>query len=93
MKDKRPICPLCGVSKVEFGILKDGTRSFRGQCMQCRHKPYRKYKKKYCELCDFKPVHPCQLDIHHVDGDHKNNNKKNLKTLCANCHRLISCVH
>jgi hypothetical protein len=41
-----------------------------------------------CEECGFVPIHPCQLDVDHMDGDKKNNNIENLKTLCANCHRL-----
>lgn len=49
---------------------------------------YRKYKKDCCEKCGFIPIHKCQLDVDHVDGNHKNNNPDNLQTLCANCHRL-----
>lgn len=33
---------------------------------------------------------PCQLDINHRDGNHLNNARENLQTLCANCHRLIT---
>jgi 5-methylcytosine-specific restriction endonuclease McrA len=51
-------------------------------------KPYAKYKKDYCEHCKFKALDGCQLDIDHIDGDHKNNKKNNLRTLCSNCHRL-----
>lgn len=50
--------------------------------------PYRKYKKDKCEDCGFFATHSCQLDVDHIDGNHKNNNPFNLKTLCANCHRL-----
>lgn len=50
--------------------------------------PYRKFKKHYCEQCGFKALDPCQLDVDHVDGNHKNNEISNLQTLCANCHRL-----
>jgi len=49
---------------------------------------YRKHKKSKCEECGFIPVHLCQLDVDHVDGNHHNNEISNLKTLCANCHRL-----
>lgn len=45
-------------------------------------------KKKHCELCDFKALHPSQLDVDHIDGDHSNWDQDNLQTLCANCHRL-----
>ena len=49
---------------------------------------YLKHKKDVCEICWFIPVHTCQLDVDHIDGDHSNNNIENLQTLCANCHRL-----
>ena len=52
-----------------------------------RH-PYRLSKKSECELCGFIPVDLCQLDVDHIDGNHKNNEVSNLQTLCANCHRL-----
>lgn len=29
------------------------------------------------------------LELHHVDGDRKNNNLENLKVLCCNCHSVI----
>lgn len=50
--------------------------------------PWRKFKKSTCEECGFVPVHKCQLDVDHVDGNKKNNSSDNLRTLCANCHRL-----
>jgi hypothetical protein len=49
---------------------------------------YRDQKGNKCERCDFVPEDPCQLDVDHIDGDHKNNDLSNLQTLCANCHRL-----
>jgi len=49
---------------------------------------YRQYKKKFCEYCKFIPIHPCQLDVDHIDGNHNNNKLENLQTLCSNCHRL-----
>ena len=51
-------------------------------------KPYLKYKKLKCDFCGFMPVNMCQLDVDHIDGNHRDNNPKNLQTLCANCHRL-----
>lgn len=44
-------------------------------------------KKEKCEQCGFEPSNSRQLDIHHIDGNHSNNEIGNLKTLCANCHR------
>lgn len=56
-------------------------------------KGYRKYKKAACEHCNFVAIHPCQLDVDHIDGNHKNNNINNLQTLCSNCHRLKTFVN
>ena len=50
--------------------------------------PYIIHKKDKCEFCNFIPIDLCQLDVDHIDGNHKNNNIENLQTLCANCHRL-----
>ena len=51
-------------------------------------RPYIKYRKNKCENCGFIPLHICQLDVDHIDGNHNNNEINNLQTLCANCHRL-----
>jgi 5-methylcytosine-specific restriction endonuclease McrA len=52
------------------------------------NKPYLKFKKNQCESCLFIGIDSCQLDVHHIDGNHSNNSPSNLQTLCANCHRL-----
>ena len=49
---------------------------------------YKKFKKDYCEMCGFVPIHECQLDVDHKNGDSSNNKESNFQTLCANCHRL-----
>lgn len=41
-----------------------------------------------CSRCGFEASHPAQLDVHHRDYDHSNNDPKNLEVICANCHRL-----
>ncbi len=50
-------------------------------------KKYR-FKDNKCANCGFIPIHICQLDLDHIDGNHENNSITNLQTLCANCHRL-----
>ena len=45
-----------------------------------------------CQLCGWGKVNPytntVPLEIHHIDGDYKNNNEDNLQLLCPNCHAL-----
>lgn len=43
-----------------------------------------------CELCTFIPIDACQLQVHHIDGNFRNNIPSNLQLLCANCHMLIT---
>lgn len=51
-------------------------------------KAYQKIKKPHCEGCGFVAVDRCQLDVDHINGDHKDDTPSNLQTLCANCYRL-----
>lgn len=41
-----------------------------------------------CEICGIKTWlgKPIVLQIHHLDGNHKNNSVDNLQLLCPNCH-------
>jgi hypothetical protein len=71
------------------------TRAHQVYCRRkCKEHASRKRKKGqviakvYCECCGFIPIHVCQLDIDHIDGNHQNNERGNLQVLCANCHRL-----
>lgn len=54
------------------------------------HKPssMSSFERRNSSVCIFVAEHMCQLDVDHIDGNHKNNEKTNLQVLCANCHRL-----
>ena len=45
-----------------------------------------------CEKCGWGQINPftqtLPLEIHHKDGDYRNNNEDNLELLCPNCHSL-----
>ena len=45
-------------------------------------------KERRCERCkrDTWMDMPIPLELHHIDGDHKNNKLENLMVLCSNCH-------
>jgi len=75
----KPICNTC--SKKRYNL------PMRGGVKAKERHVYVAHKKDYCEKCDFKVAHPCQLDVHHIDGNRKNSTSTNLITLCANCHR------
>ncbi len=51
---------------------------------------YKRFKSTICDICRFVAVHPCQMDVHHRNGDHYDDRRCNLQTLCANCHRLVT---
>lgn len=50
-----------------------------------------KYDNK-CQKCNWNEINPFSgyipLNIHHIDGDAKNNSEENLELLCPNCHSL-----
>jgi hypothetical protein len=47
-------------------------------------------KRDRCEICGAKEWmgETLSLELHHIDGDHTNNELSNLQILCPNCHSL-----
>lgn len=96
----RPTCIECNKRQAEKYYYVSRTHKpitlFRKQCCKCRrpnqpdnHRPYkRRIVASHCIKCGFIPIDLCQLDVDHIDGNHKNNAADNLQVLCANCHRL-----
>ena len=83
----RPECT-CGALVRTKGRGEYGTQLWDRVCWKCKANSYHVHKKDHCEICGFIPVNKVQLDVDHIDGNHKNNDLDNLQTLCANCHRL-----
>lgn len=93
MKDNpRPLCK-CGTPVTSRGKTSAGFTKWKSKCFSCSKKKYTVHKGNTCELCGFIPVHKCQLDVDHKDGNKSNNSTDNLQTLCANCHRLKTHLH
>jgi len=46
-------------------------------------------KKKLCEKCGYTSTYLEQFNIFHIDGNLNNCSFKNLKTICANCQRIL----
>lgn len=78
----------CGNKTESKGHNAYGQKTWGRKCTSCRKSGYTVHKKDFCELCGFVAVNKVQLDVDHIDGNHNNNALENLRTLCANCHRL-----
>lgn len=95
--NNRPLCPICNSKPVAVNYVKDEITHYRKKCDPCNRKKRKLpkqqaswvksgYKKKpTCEKCGFVAKHLDQLNVFHVDGNLKNTDWANLKTICANC--------
>ena len=91
----RPLCT-CGRAPVSVNYYKNGKAFYRSQCGSCArgvvrprwqlagYKPLDK-----CDKCGFKSPHTEVFSVFHVDGDLNNCRHTNLKTVCANCVRVL----
>lgn len=95
--EDRKLCPSCNQRLVAVNYVKEGITHYRKQCDTCNRsgkkiKPKPQgwmlsgYKKKpQCERCGFKFKLAEQSNVFYVDGNLKNTNWVNLKTVCLNC--------
>ena len=95
----RPLCE-CGFRPAAINYKKNGKTFYRKRCGKCaragktgagipkwKQKGYE--KKDVCEKCGFRSQHPEQFNVYHIDGDLDNCRRSNLKTVCANCQRIL----
>jgi formate dehydrogenase maturation protein FdhE len=99
--DQRKLCPTCNQRPVAVNYIKDGVRHYRKLCDVCMRTGKKEriarpnwvlsgYKKKtVCDRCGFKSKFPEQLGVFYVDGNLKNNNWTNLRTVCLNCQQEV----
>lgn len=73
--------------------LEDGLKGKFGISKYIRDYLLNKYDYK-CQICGWGKTNTytntIPLEIHHIDGNHLNNNEDNLQVLCPNCHSLTS---
>lgn len=87
-KEIKKNCLTCGK---EFFIRKYIQKRSKGNycCHKCAYIGVRKRVKVKCACCDYDECVDI-LEVHHIDGNRKNNNLDNLIILCPNCHRKIT---
>ena len=97
----RPICKGCNKNHAAINYVKEGVRHYRSLCDPCGRKKNKLkprlanwenagYKKKnVCDYCGFKGIYPTQFTVFHIDGDLKNVNTVNLRTICLNCVEVV----
>jgi hypothetical protein len=91
----RPLCT-CGRGPVAVNYYKNNQPYYRSQCGAClRGVKQARWQlagyamKNACDKCGFKSPHREVFGVFHVDGDLNNCRPTNLKTVCANCVRVL----
>lgn len=94
-------CSICGPTRIRprgdgrWRCSTVGSRLYKKARSEDRpwtRKPHHRLERDSCQLvdCPYGADHLCLIDVHHIDGDHKNNKRENLIPLCALCHRLVT---
>lgn len=94
----RKLCAKCNQRPAAVNYHKDGKTFYRTMCDHCSkgrgagtplwsRSGYK--KKSTCEKCGFQSKHLEQFNVFHIDGDLTNCRYTNLKTVCANCQRIL----
>jgi hypothetical protein len=94
----RKLCRTCDKRPVAVNYYKQGEAHYRSQCDHCARVAkegvpswykagYR--KKSKCDRCGYTSQFPQQFNVYHVDGNLRNCRYDNLKTVCANCQRVL----
>jgi len=95
----RPLCKTCREKPCAVNYRKENKIFYRSQCDGCSRGSKSKkarwqqsgYKKKdHCEKCGYTSKYPEQFNVYHIDGNLENCRPSNLKTICANCQRVLN---
>lgn len=80
------IAKMVGVSRARVHQICSGYNSANFPFLKAFIFKRDNYKCQWNELCKEKKIYKKDLIIHHIDFDDKNNDTKNLITLCKFCH-------
>lgn len=94
----RDLCKICQTRPVAINYYKEDKVFYRSKCDHCARTRttgvpmWQKagYKKKAaCDKCGFGSKYLEQFNVFYVDGNPSNCKYVNLKTVCANCQRIL----
>lgn len=94
----RNLCKNCNTRPVAINYYKNGKQFFRSKCDHCSKNRTSErplwakagYKKKTeCDKCGFNSKYLEQFNVYYVDGNPTNCKFSNLKSVCANCQRIL----
>lgn len=94
----RDLCKNCGKRPVAVNYYKNEKVFYRSTCDHCarnrsdgvpKWKRNGYQKKSACDKCGFSSKYNEQFDVFYVDGNPNNCRYSNLKTVCANCQRVL----
>lgn len=94
----RKLCKTCQQRPVAINYHKEGKAYYRSQCDHCAKGrtegsplwALHGYKKKpICDRCGFTSTYLEQFNVFYVDGNPSNCKTTNLKSVCANCQRVL----
>lgn len=94
----RKLCKICQQRPVAINYKKGDKLFYRSKCDHCargytKSKPLWEahgYKKKNtCDKCGYTSKYPEQFNVYFLDGNLKNFKYTNMKTICANCQRIL----
>ena len=97
----RPFCKTCNKNFCAVNYIRNDKTYYRSVCDECgrnknKLKPRKAtwvksgYKKKTtCDLCGFHSIFPSQITVFHIDGNLKNTELRNLRSVCLNCVEVV----
>jgi len=94
----RKLCKQCQKRPVAINYYKGKKPYYRSKCDRCASGsapgvPYwyqaGYVQKNKCDKCGHTSKHKEQFNVYHIDGNLTNCRLTNLKTICANCQRIL----
>jgi len=94
----RKLCKICNQRPVAINYYKDSKTFYRSKCDHCANSrtdgiplwSRAGYTKKLsCDKCGFVSKYTEQFNVFYIDGNPTNCRYTNLKTVCANCQRIL----